>query len=367
MTDPSTAHGHLTWTTAVTALEPELMYRGYRVETLAESASFLESAYLVLTGELPTNEQWADWQALLLGGMTLPDHLVAWLGRVPATARPADVLRAALGRLRLQRERPEVLEMAELSDALPQWLGLLTALYTARVRLQRGLEPLAPRDDLGFAANLWWLLHGKDPAPEVERALDTVLITGLDHGVSPATAAVRLAAATGVPFCDALECGLGLMTAPRPTGEAAAALELLASRSPDRAVAQVKQLIARDKPIPGFEHRVYRVGDPRAEWLTPICQAVARSLGRDERERVASAIEQAVWDGRQRLPSVLWPAARLMDYLGFDGDQFAPLYVISRLAGWAAHYAEQQSTAAQIVGQYRGVAPRSFSSHQERT
>jgi citrate synthase len=201
-----------------------------------------------------------------------------------------------------------------------------------------------PRTELGFAANLLWMWRGKEASPWQERVLETCLITAAEHAFTPTTFAVRLVAGGGGDFVAALTAGISVAQGSRHAGVAAAALEVLSEvRTPDRADAWVRQRTARGESIPGFTHRRYRVGDPRAEWLSPLCLRLAELNDKLDREDLASAIEQVVWDQQHLLPAVAWPMARIADYLGFDRSLFVPLYVISRMAGWAAHFVEQRS------------------------
>jgi len=369
VTVPAPESARIVWSTAVSAVEPDLLYRGYRVDDLAESASFLETAFLLISGDLPTSEQWADWQALLLGGLSLTENIAGWIKRVPPVATPMDVLSGGLTRMRLAEGPPLRATAQDVQDGLPHWLGFVTAVVAGRVRLSHGESPVEPRDDLGFAANLWWLFQSREPSPLIERALETLLILGADHGMTPATIAVRLAAAAGADFPAALQAGVSVAMSRRPVGQAEASLDVLRDvRTADRARSWVGQMAAKEKAIPGFEHRIYRVGDPRADWVAPLCRRAAERTGRMEREELASAIEGAVWDEMQRLPSVIWPAARLLDYFGFDRSTFGPLYVIARMAGWAAHYVEQRESGHMptTTTQYAGLPPRRFQADHER-
>lgn len=330
-----------TWETAISCWDRDLLYRGYPLEELAESAAFLEVASLLICGELPADEQLADWQALMLDALALPPTIAAWLRRVPADAATHLVLTAALARLPLS-DAGDFLAGDSAAEAFPRWLGFAAAVVAQHACRRQGREPGAARADLGFAANLWWMLHRTEPAPWAERALDVLLVVCAEHGFSPATRAVRMAAANGAGFPAAILAGLAVTSGARHTVVAGATLDVLAAvRTPDRAAGYVRQSAQREREIPGFVHRAYRTGDPRTDLIGPWCRRAAEQLQRVAREDLASAIEQAVWEQRQKLPSLIWPAARLADYLGFEQDLFAPLFVLGRSAGWAAHFAEQ--------------------------
>jgi citrate synthase len=348
------------WQTAVSTLEPQLLYRGYPAEELAQSSHFLETSYLLVVGELPTDEQLADWQALLSDALSLPPALVGWLQRVPADACSTDVLLAAIAREPLRERTDAPGAQLSLADQFPYWLGRLTALLTARRRIAAGEPPVAPRSDLGFAANLWWLLKEDECPAWLEQVLDTLLILCAEHGLGPATRAVRLAATTGADFANALLAGIAVARGPYAAGAAADAIRVLdAVRTPERAATWVSTALERHGRVPGFRHRAYRVGDPRAECLTAVCRRVAERTDRLGREQLAEAVEHAMWDQAQVLPAVAWSISRILDNLGLEHDVFVPLYAISRLAGWTAHYAEQlQQPSATVRAQYVGETLR---------
>jgi len=352
---PQESTGNSAWETAVSTLEPQLLYRGYPADELAETSNSLEAAHLLITGELPPDEQFADWQALLHDALTLPAPVIGWLRRVPAHAETTDVLLTALAREPL-RESADVPSTA-LIDRFPYWLGRITALTAARRRITRGHDPVEPHPDLSFASNLWLLLSEREPPTWLEHVLDTILVLCMEHGLTPPTLAVRMAAATGVDFPSAVLAGIAIARGPASAGGATAALSVLdAVRTADRAEAWVRTTLERHGSVPGFRHRVYRVGDPRTECLSAVSKRVAEHTGQTAREALANAIEHAVWDQAQLLPALGWPLSRMLDDLGLEHDLFVPLYVISRLAGWTAHYVEQtkQGAANIIRGKYTG-------------
>jgi citrate synthase len=358
------------WETAIATWDPQPLYRGYPVDELAESRSFLEVAFLLMTGELPNEEQHADWQALLFDGLTLPASVHGWLKRVPEQAATIDVVQAALARCRLGDVVSPPSTTRAAADAFPHWLGFVTGVVTTRSRLIRGEPPVEPRADLTFGAQLWWLMQGREPVRWTDVALERLLVVCAEHGFTGATWAVRAAAANHADLSTSLQAGLAVAQGARAGSAASASLDVLASvRTPDRAVSWVEQMTKKQRLIAGFQHRLYRVGDPRTDWIAPLCKTAAEKTGHRERETLAEAIEQAVWDQRKVLPAVVWPAARLLDYLGVPQDLFGPLFVLSRMAGWAAHDAEQRAatTAPVIRARYLGPEQRPLHRSTERT
>jgi len=355
------------WETAIAAVEPQLLYRGYPAEELAGSHTFLETAYLLLTGELPTDEQRADWQALLFEGLTLSPAVRSWLRKVPASATTIDAIHTALVRGQLGDDRIVSLSGRDVLDSFPHWLGFVAAITTQQPRVAAGQPVVDPRSELGFAANLLWMLRGREASPFQERALETCLITAAEHGFTPTTIAVRLVAGGGGDFVAALLAGISVAQGPLHAGVAVEALDVLSEvRTPDRAEGWVRQRTTKGQSVPGFVHRRYRVGDPRSEWLSPLARQLAELNDKLVREELASAIEQAVWDQQHLLPAVAWPASRIMDYLGVDRHLLTPLYVVGRMAGWAAHFVEQQQQTSPRVFRTHYTGPTQRHARQQR-
>lgn len=346
------------WSTAISALEPQLLYRGYPVDELVKQSFLLETAYLLVNGDLPTEEQLTDWQALMHEAMSLPAATVSWLKRLVLEHDLTALLLAAISEKVISAGGRSSLRV---SDQYPYWLGRLTAVVAAGYRMKRGLPPLEPRPELFHAANVWWLLTETNPSEGIVRSLEALFILCAEHGFSPATVSVRMASATGGELSAALVAGIAVAQGSRAAGAAAEALAVLdAVRSPDRAAGWVAATLKRQGFVPGFRHRVYRTGDPRTEVLTPICRFVAEQTHRQHREQLARAIETAVWDQMQMLPALSWPVGRLLDNLGIEQELFVPLYVLSRLAGWTAHYQEQMQLQERTVfrSHYVGEALR---------
>jgi citrate synthase len=235
--------------------------------------------------------------------------------------------------------------------------------------LARGNKPLESRDDLSYAGNLLWLLTGREPSAIAERACDALLILTAEHEFAPSTCAARVVASTRADFHSAVIAGMCAIKGAWHGGPGRQIIDVMeAVGRPESAQTIVRAVLEQYERIPGFWHRVYRKSDPRAELLAPFCRKVAEETGRLRSEDVAMAIESAVWDEQQILPSLDWPAARLLHYLGLDADLFVPIFVISRMVSWAAHYIEQQQSPQPIRprGIYAGPPNRPFESLDER-
>ena len=222
---------------------------------------------------------------------------------------------------------------------------------------------------MSYAGNLLWGLTNREPSPLAERALDAFLVLSAEHELTPSTYAARIVSSTRSDFLSAAIAGICAIKGVWHGGPGRQAIDILeAVEIPGAATSIVSAVLKQYERLPGFWHRVYRTSDPRSEILRPICRDVAAEVGMVRMEEVSAAIEAAVWDEQQILPSFDWPAARLLHYLGFDSDLFVPLFVISRSVGWAAHFIEQQQTAQPIRPRatYIGSAKREFLPLSER-
>lgn len=368
---PSQAHGngHPVPETSIASLDGGLRYRGYSIEELVEQSNFLEAAALLIHGELPTQEQLADMQAVLSEASVLEPDLLAWIERIPLNAPAIDVLRTAVNLIALADAYDDESHPAAVWDLLQRLLAQLPLVIAARNRIAHGLDLLESRDDLSYAGNLLWLLTGREATPTAERACNAFLILSAEHEFAPSTYVARIVASTRSDFHSAIIAGLCAIKGIWHGGPGRQIIDILeAVGRPEAAPAIVHAVLEQYERLPGFWHRVYRTSDPRAELLTPFCHELAEERGQPNLEEIAAAIEGAVWEEQQILPSLDWPAARLLHYLGLDADLFVPLFTISRMVGWAAHYIEQQQSPQTIRprGTYAGPPVREFEALDER-
>jgi citrate synthase len=355
--------------TAIAAIDGGLRYRGYAIEELVDHSNFPEVAFLVVRGELPSHEQLADLQAVLTEAATVELDLLAWIEQIPLNAPSIDVLRMSVSLIALSEFHDDETSPVAAWDAVQRLLAQLPVLVAARYRLARGQSRIESRDDLTYAGNLLWLLTGSEPSAVAERAVDALLILTAEHEFAPSTCVARVVASTRADFYSAVIAGMSAIKGAWHGGPGRQVIDILeAVGRPEAAQSIVRAVLEQYERIPGFWHRVYRTSDPRAELLAPLCRKVAEVAGQNQMELVAGAIESAVWDEQQILPSLDWPAARLLHYLGLDADLFVPIFVISRMVSWAAHYIEQQQSPQPIRprGNYTGPARRPFESLSDR-
>ena len=340
-------------------------YRQYSATELARTRSFEDVVQLLLDGALPTTQDERDrfvrsWRA----ERTLPQVVADSLPAIAAASQPLEGLRTALSLAGAARGCRPVLDASQderRADVIA--LAAMTpTILCALHRLSSGQTPIAPRDDLDSAANHLWMLTAEDPSPECVAAVDTYLVSTIDHGFNASTFTARVVASTGADVAAALVAAVGALSGPLHGGAPSRALELLdAIGSTDRIDDVVRPLIARGERVMGFGHAMYRTDDPRSLML----RDVARSLGGplvDLAETVEARIVELLAElkpGRRLRTNVEFYAGVVMDCCGIPPSMFTPTFASSRVVGWGAHVLEQALDAHIIrpSARYVGIEP----------
>ncbi|MEX0703911.1 MAG: citrate/2-methylcitrate synthase [Planctomycetales bacterium] len=355
--------------TAVSTIEGGLRYRGYPVEELAASAKFPEVAYLLLYGELPGQEQLADFQSILAESSELPGALVRFLAELPFNAGAMDVLRTGISALAHFDPQADQHETGDMVDKAVRLLAQIPLLIGTRYRQSRGLDSVEPNPVLSFAANVLHQIRGDEPTPLEERAMDVSLILYAEHEFNASTFTARVVTSTQSDLYSAITAAVGALKGPLHGGANERVMEVLEEvGSPDNAEAWVRQALAEKRRIMGFGHRVYKEGDPRAVILKDYCRELAEAAGRTDLEETAEVIERIVREEKGLPPNLDWPSARLYHYLGLEVELYTPLFVASRVAGWAAHVIEQAENNRLIRprSRYVGEEKRRFVPLEQR-
>src|SRR5579872_2736593 len=355
--------------TAISTIEGGLSYRGYSIGDLAERATFPEVAYLLLHGELPNEEQLADFKAILDESAEVDRSIIDLLRNVPLHVASMDVLRTGISALaHFDPQLDENTGAANIAKTI-RLLAQIPVLIAARYRLRKGLELLEPDGELSFAGNILYLITGEVPSALAERAMDVSLILYAEHEFNASTFTARVVTSTLSDLYSAIVAAVGALKGPLHGGANERVLEVLEEvASPENAEAWVRQALAQKRRIMGFGHRVYKHGDPRAVLLREFCVELARARGDTSLEQIADTIERVVREEKGLPPNLDWPSARLYKYLGLEVDLYTPLFVASRVVGWAAHVIEQSENNRLIRprSKYVGPAWRDYVRLEER-
>ena len=355
--------------TAVSTIEGGLRYRGYPVGELVERAGFDEVAFLLLHGELPNRFQLASFQRRLAAARSLPHPLLDLLRVLPPAVHPMDVLRTSVSTL--AHYDPEVEDShreANLRKA-ERLLAQVPVAVAAHYRLSRGMEAVPARADLGDAANFLWMLRGQAAKPDDVRALDVSLILYAEHEFNASTFTTRVVCSTMADLHSAVVAAIGALKGPLHGGANEKVMELLEQAGgPDRAEAWLRQALARKERIMGFGHRVYKAGDVRAGILKPYARKAAEAAGLLHWEQTADIIERVLAEEKHLFPNLDWPSGRLYYALGLEVPLYTPIFVMSRVAGWSAHFIEQHENNRLIRprSRYTGPAVRTVTPLGER-
>jgi citrate synthase len=349
--------------TAISTLSGGLQYRGYAINDLANHATFDETAYLLLEGQLPERDELATFRQELQDSAVIPEALAALLRSLPRDVNLMDVLRTSASALaHWDADAADNSRAANLRKAKRLLVQLPLAL-TSAVRAQAGKAPVQPDLSLGLAGNFLWMLTGTRPGEEARRALDVSLILYAEHEFNASTFAARVVCSTMSDLHSSVTAAIGALKGPLHGGANERVLEVLEEvGSPDRAEHWVRQALDKKRRIMGFGHRVYKEGDVRAEYLRPLCAALAAATGHQGMEETAATIERIVREEKGLSPNLDWPSARLYRYLGLEVRLYTPLFVLSRVAGWCAHVMEQLENNRLIRprSRYIGPGPRTW-------
>lgn len=336
-------------------------YRQYSAVELAERRTFEDVWYLMVHAGLPDATEAAEFEAAVAPLRAMPPALEAALGDL-AVGAPLDVLRSAVSVLGAAAGWGPTLDISH-DDLVAQSLQLgavVPTIVAAAHRLRLGLDPVAPRGDLGHAANLLWMITGEEPAPAQVRALEQYLILTIDHGFNSSTFAARVITSTGADLASAICGAVGALSGPLHGGAPSRALDMLDRVSgPADAEQWVRGTVAAGDRVMGFGHRVYSTDDPRSVLL----RQVARQLG-GRRVDAALEVEEAVVrtlaelkPGRSLFTNVEFYAGVVMEACGIPREMFTPTFAVSRTIGWCAHVVEQAGANRLIRPSARYVGP----------
>ena len=330
--------------TAISTVTGGLRYRGYPVVELAAKSTFDEVAYLLLHGELPTRTQLAQFNQRLAAAQKLPAVLSELLTKLPKNAVPMDVLRTGVSLLAsYESELDDSSAPANLRKA-ERLLAQIPLIIVEYFRATKGQSVVSPRPELGFAANLMYMLKGTPPSTLDAKAFDVSLILYAEHEFNASTFTARVVCSTEADLHSSITAAIGALKGRLHGGANEKVMDmLLATGGPDNAEAWIRSAIARKEKIMGFGHRVYKTGDVRARVLKEYSQQAAQRAGTTQWEAAAETIEKVLETEKNLFPNLDWPAGRLYHSLGLEVSLYTPFFVASRITGWAAHVVEQQA------------------------
>jgi citrate synthase len=347
-----------------------LTYRGFDIDDLASNATFEEVAHLLLAGHLPSRTELDSLRSELASQRALPEPLLAAMQNVPKTAWPMDVLRTIVSGLALFSPIASNGEHHSDVHVAIALVAKFPTIVAAWDRIRRGLDPIAPRNDLSQAANFLYMRSGKVPSTIESLALDTYLVLLADHSYNASTFSARVTASTRADIYAAVTAALATLQGDLHGGAASASYStLVAVGRPEKAEAYVRAALERKERIMGMGHREYKVRDPRAKHLEAMAKRLAEHIGDSHWYETASALENASRKVLQEnkpdntiYANVDFYTAPVLADLGVPGDEFTCLFACGRIAGWTAHILEQlaENRLIRPQAQYTGPPPGPF-------
>jgi citrate synthase len=332
---------------------PELLIRGYDIADLAHNFGYEQMAYLLLYGRVPSADERADFSAELAELRALPEPVLDLLRTAPSTAHPMAVLRTAVSMLGTLDPNADAIDPDSLMASAKSLIGKFPTLVAAQTRLGGGLAPVDPEGAaLGHADNYLYMVAGTPPDEPLRRAFDAALVLYAEHETNASTFACRVVVGTMSDLYSAVVAGIGAIKGPLHGGAIDGAMSMLVEiGSADRAADYVDAALAEKRKLPGFGHRVYRAGDPRAAELRELALEMAAALGGGKGDGckrgnskwfdIAIAAEKRMAETKGIIPNVDYFAAPVLYQLGFPLNLMTNVVASARIAGWSAHMFEQ--------------------------
>lgn len=362
-------------TSAITFIDGDegiLRYRGYAIEDLAENASFVEVAYLLIKGELPTAEQLKSFEERIAQHVEVPQGIYDLVAAMPEDAHPMSILSTAVSALgTFNQDTIDVYDDAQMEEAAVRLLGAMPVLTALAHRRRFGVDSvLRPEPQYGLVGNFFrsnFGVSGEEYASSenVRKALDLLFILHADHEQNCSTSSVRLVGSSEANLYQSVVAGINALAGPLHGGANSAVLEMLEeiSQSDDGAESYMERVKNKERGVRlmGFGHRVYKNYDPRAAIIKQTAHDIIEEQGgNDDLLDLATALEKVALDddyfvSRKLYPNVDFYTGLIYKALGFPTDMFTVIFAMGRLPGWIAQWIEMRGDDTTRIGRPRQI------------
>lgn len=319
-----------------------LTYLGYDVKQLAEQCEFEEVAFLLLKGHLPNAEEFNSYRAALVQQRGLPLPVREVLERLPASAHPMEVMRTGVSALGNIEAETAFSEQSTKADRL---LAVLPAICCYWYRFSHFGERIETQTrSLSVGGHFLELLKGTPAEPLFERALQASLILYAEHEFNASTFTARVCASTLSDIHSCVTGAIGTLRGPLHGGANEAAMAMISQwKSADEAEQGILAMLAKKQKIMGFGHAVYRTSDPRNAIIKVWAERLAQHVGDDHLYAVSQRCEEVMWREKELFCNADFFHASAYHFMGIPTKLFTPIFVMSRICGWAAHIFEQRA------------------------
>jgi citrate synthase len=341
-----------------------LTYRGYPVQDLAARRSFEEVAHLLWHGELPDEAELREFRARERVLRPLDRTTAELLAGLPRTCHPMDVLRTAVSFLGAEDPNEDDGSPAANRTKSLTLLARLPTVVAADQRRRRGLDPIPPDPDLGYAENFFHMCFGEVPAPDVVRCFEISLVLYAEHSFNASTFTARVVTSTLSDLHSAVTAAVGALKGPLHGGANEAVMHMLEEIGDPKGAAEwLDGALAAKRKIMGFGHRVYKHGDSRVPIMQDALDRLVARAADSRATRLATlhaALRHAMLQRKGIHPNLDYPAGLAYHLMGFDTPTFTPIFVMSRITGWTAHITEQlaRNTLIRPLATYDGPHQR---------
>jgi citrate synthase len=321
-----------------------LLYRGYPIEDLVDRASFEEVTHLILFGEMPDARQLDDWSAELIRWRNPPAAALDSLQSVPELAHPLAQFRTMMTVAACHIPEPENTELDAQWRRPARILSWTASLAACAIRHLEGLDPVPPREDLGYATNFLFQATGREPSPAQTAAFEASLVVQAEHGLHAAALAALVVISTGADLGSAVLAGMGALSGARHGGANQLSFEMLERLDgPGHARSWARDALKRGYRFPGFGHRVYKCPDPRVLALEPHAQALLEGSGNGHLWRTYLALRNEIegaLGGKGIFANVDSITGLLYHPMGLPVSAFPIPFCLAIETGWMAHCLE---------------------------
>lgn len=358
--------------TSVSKVMPEinaLTYKGYPVQDLAENCRFEEVAYLLFNGELPNEKELATFEQDERKYRDISKDLISVIKHFPKMAHPMDTVRTGVSFLGMEDERVWDNSTPVNKDKALQLLAKIPTIIAADYRSRKGLEVIPADKSLSFSENFFHMCFGEVPAKEVVRAFDVSLVLYAEHGFNASTFTSRVITSTTSDMYSAVVGAIGALKGPLHGGANEQVMHMLKEiDDPAKAREWMLTALKEKRKIMGFGHRVYRKGDSRVPTMKKYAEGLGAWKGETKWQEISEILEKTMVEEKNIYPNLDFPAGPAYYLMGFDIDMFTPIFVMSRITGWAAHIIEQTESNRIIrpLSKYTGHGERKVTTLNQR-
>ena len=335
-----------------------LTYRGYDIAELAEKAKFEEVAFLLLRGYLPTRTELSDYISKIKSLRELPDALKEVLERIPASAHPMDVMRTGCSMLgNLETET----DFAQQDDAIDRLLATLPSIICYWYRFSHdGVRIDTALDDDSIGGHFLHMLHDEKPNDLFAQVMNVSLILYAEHEFNASTFTARVCASTLSDMHSCITAAIGSLRGPLHGGANEAAMDMIERwQSPDEAERELMGMLARKEKVMGFGHAIYSESDPRNVIIKQWAERLADQVGDTVLYPVSVRCEEVMWREKKLFCNADFFHASAYHFMDIPTALFTPIFVMSRVTGWAAHVKEQRANNRIIRPSAEYVGPAS--------